>query len=182
MRIYTGAGDDGCTDRPDGQRLAKSDARVAASGEIDELNAHLGSCLATCGKAEDQTVRDVLSRVQQELCALGAEVAGAAKAGSTTRPDDALVRRLEREIDQIWRALPVLEHFLLPGGCQLASRLHIARTVCRRAERAVVAARQAGATISPEGLKYLNRLGDLLFALARKANHDAGRRERTWKG
>jgi cob(I)alamin adenosyltransferase len=195
MKIYTKRGDRGDTDpglprrRPgkpgDGRRVRKSDVRVAALGEVDELNAHIGLCLAACSAAGNGEVAEALRPVQGELCAIAAKL-GASPAGGDLKPDEAAPARMERQIDAAWAELPNLAHFILPEGCELACRLHVARTVCRRAERAIVALADSGASdndtrkVPPEVFRYVNRLSDLLFALARLANRHAGVGEQTW--
>lgn len=179
MALYTKAGDDGDTDRGDGQRVRKSHARVVALGELDELNAHIGLCLAACSAAGQGEVAEMLHPLQGELCAVAA-VLGPGPAGGAAAPDDSAVARMERQIDAAWKELPPLEHFILPEGCEPACRLHAARTVCRRAERAVVACTDAAGPVPAGVLRYLNRLGDLLFVLARLANRHAGVDEQTW--
>lgn len=183
MRIYTKKGDDGTTDRPGGRRVRKDDAFVNAVGALDELNACLGLCLQRARVEVNDDITEALQPLQGELLAAGALLA---TAGSDTTPavtlDDASVTRMESLIDRIEVDLPTLAGFILPGGTELACRLHFARTICRRAERAVVA---SGATdpagIPPVLLSWLNRLGDMLFTLARTANHDAGMEDKLWQ-
>lgn len=177
MRLYTKTGDDGHTGLIGGARVSKDDPRVACYGEVDELNAAIGLAIAAlpAGRAQD-----VLRAIQNDLFVLGAELA--TRAGSTAalaiKSDD--VARLERLLDETCAALPELTNFVLPGGSEPAARLHLARTVCRRAERAVVTL--AGqAAVAPHPLVYLNRLSDLLFALALAANRDAGVADIVWK-
>jgi cob(I)alamin adenosyltransferase len=163
-RIATGAGDKGETGLADGKRVPKDSARIRAYGAVDELNSALGLCLVARPDA-------TLQRVQRELFDLGADLA-LAKGGPRITKEH--VARLDQELDALERALPPLKNFILPGGGEAAARLHVARTACRRAERELVAL--AGAEpVEPHALVYLNRLGDLLFLLARQANRDAGR-------
>ena len=169
-RIYTRAGDAGTTRLANGATVSKADLRVEAYGGVDETNAVLGMArLATAG---DDALNPILARVQNELFDLGADLATPAQKGAM-RPQlrilDSQVDRLEREIDQLNGEMAPLTSFVLPGGSEAAATLHLARTVCRRAERACVAlaAREA---VSPAALKYLNRLSDLLFVAARYAN------------
>ena len=178
MKIYTRSGDDGSTQRPGGQRARKADPIIAAVGEIDELNSHVGLCIQACGR-QDQTA-EALRAVQPELLAAGALVA-AGRGEAKGPPDDAAVRRIERQIDAMAAKLPELKNFIIPGGCELACRLHVARCVCRRAERAVVAAVDSGAAVPGVVIRYLNRLSDLLFALARAANAEAGTDDVAWQ-
>jgi len=172
MKLYTKTGDEGSTLHPDG-KLRKTDPRVAANGTVDELNACLGLCIQ--GAAGMQDVREALVPLQVELFAVGALLAGS-ESGAL---DDAAVGRMETQIDAAWEQLPELTHFIVPGGCELACRLHVARTVCRRAERTIVAVCDAGHTVAPIVLRYINRLGDLLFALARLANFRSDQPEAT---
>lgn len=172
MALYTTNGDDGHTNRPDGRRVAKNDPLVEALGEIDELNSHIGMCLAGADSNADDFVRQTLQPVQAELLAVG--VATGQLDEQSLAMDGTPVARMEQQIDAISAALGELTHFILPGGCELASRLHVARTVCRRCERRVVAASRPDAKALGSVLKYLNRLGDLLFVLARVANDEAG--------
>ncbi len=160
-RIYTRSGDGGRTGLADGRRVAKSGRRVAALGELDELNAHLGLARAW---VEEESANALLLELQRRLFELGAELAGSGR----TRIDDSMVEAVERAIDHRQAALEPLRHFLLPGGGVPAAQLHLARAVCRRAERALwrLAEKEA---VNPSALKYLNRLSDLLFVLARSA-------------
>jgi cob(I)alamin adenosyltransferase len=178
MALYTKAGDGGDTDRGDGQRVRKTDRRIVALGEVDELNAHIGLCLAACSAAGDGEIAEVLRPLQQELMALAAIVAG--MAAEAAGVDESAPARMEGQIDSAWEILPPIEHFIVPSGCELACRLHAARTVCRRVERAVIAHGDGGGQVPPTVLRYLNRLSDLLFALARLANRRAGVEEQTW--
>jgi len=169
-RIYTRGGDKGETGLADGKRRPKHDLRVAAYGTVDEANAVLGLArLYTEGEADA-----MLARIQNDLFDLGADLAtpegGGRKAGAL-RVAAAQVLRLEAEIDAVNARLQPLDSFILPGGGQAAAHLHLARTVVRRAER-LVAELAARETVSPEALKYLNRLSDHLFVLARHLNDD----------
>ena len=172
-KIYTRHGDAGSTRRRDGREVRKHDGLLAAIGTLDELSSSIGLCLAAAGDGEQ--IAATLATVQQELFAACAMI-GAGGAGS---PGDvalgpASVDGLERAIDAASKQLPKLTGFIVPGGCELAARLHVARTVCRRAERRVVAAADEGAAVPPVVLQYLNRLSDWLFTLARLANKLAG--------
>lgn len=168
-RIATGAGDEGETGLADGRRFPKSSPRIEAYGCVDELNAALGLALVHVRGDAAST----LQRVQRELFDLGADLALAKGGPRITREH---VARLDHELDAVEAALPPLKRFVLPGGTEAAARLHLARSVCRRAERALVALK-AEEPVAPEALVYLNRLGDLLFLLARRANSDAGKGE-----
>ena len=179
MKIYTRTGDSGDTGLFDGTRVAKSDPRVSAYGDIDELNAGLG--LARASGVDDQ-ISSMLEQIQRDLFALGARLADPAKkiAGRVTKaavtPDD--IARLEGWIDQLESELPPLRRFILAGGSPGGAALHVARTVCRRAERGMVG---LGAdAFEPELLVYVNRLSDLLFVMARAVNQRAGASETEW--
>lgn len=182
MKIYTRDGDEGDTVRAGGGRVRKSDPLVEAVGTLDELNACLGLCLARVSP-DSAEVAAALQPTQGELLALGAELAAVGtEAVVPAGPGADAVARMEHTIDEISARLPALDCFLLPGGGELASRLHLARTVCRRAERRTVAAADAGAELPAAALRYLNRLGDLLFVLARRACADAGAPKAPWHG
>ena len=179
MKIYTRTGDAGDTALFDGTRVPKSDPRVSAYGEVDELNAWLGLVRAH-GVPGD--LGDMLDRVQRDLFALGARLADPAKkiavrvTKAAVGPDD--IARLEGWIDRLEEELPPLRRFILAGGTPAGAALHVARTVCRRAERGVV---DLGASeYEPAILTYLNRLSDLLFVMARAVNRRAGAPEADW--
>mgnify|MGYP005646639939 FL=1 len=169
-KIYTRGGDGGQTSLSDGSRVAKDDGRVAAYGDVDELNAVIGLARQ---HAEGQ-MDEMLARIQHDLFDLGADLATPIVADPKYPPlriVDAQVDRLEQEIDQLGEALATLNSFVLPGGSALAAHLHMARTVARRAEReATTLAREAD--INPAALRYLNRLSDHMFQLSRHANDD----------
>ena len=181
-RIYTRTGDKGSTGLATGQTVSKADLRVEAYGAVDETNACLG--LARLHTAADAGFDAMLARVQNELFDLGADLSTPAKsdeaAGVMLRMSDAQVERLEQEIDRLNGALPPLTSFILPGGTAAAAALHLARTVCRRAEREAVRLAEAGEQVSPVAMRYINRLSDLLFVAARYAN-DKGATEVFWK-
>jgi len=176
MKLYTKTGDDGTTGLFGGARVAKHDLRVAAYGEVDETNAAIG--LAVC-VVPDEQFRGRLRMIQSDLFVLGAELATREgdRPQHVVTPEHAA--RLEQWIDDAGQEVPPLRQFVLPGGTELAARFHLARTVCRRAERAVTAL-AASQTVAPPIIIYLNRLSDLLFALARQANHDAGVADILW--
>jgi cob(I)alamin adenosyltransferase len=179
MKIYTKTGDDGSTGLFGGARVDKDDARVEAYGSVDETNALIGMARAASPPAR---VDAVLARAQEDLFSLGAELA--CVPGSEGRLgirllDAADSERLEREIDAAEAELEPLKSFVLPGGTAAAAALHAARTVCRRAERRVISLRRTSAVRS-ELIVYLNRLNDLLFVLARAANHAAGVADVPW--
>jgi len=181
VRIYTRAGDDGETGLFGGGRVKKDCARVEAYGAVDELNAVVGSARAA-GLPKD--VDAVVGRIQEELFVLGADLAtpakGSARGDRVVRLDAGATEALERDIDRCEEDLEPLATFILPGGTPAGAALHVARTVCRRAERRTAALSSEG-TISPAILPYLNRLSDLLFVLARLTNARAGGREQTWQ-
>ena len=180
VRIYTRTGDGGTTALFGGARVAKDEARVEAYGTVDELNAVLGLVRAA---GPDPELDAQLERLQGELFECGADLADPTAGTAPDRPlriQQSHIDRLEREIDAFMAQVPALNRFVLPGGCEVAARLHLARTVARRAERRVVTAAAAGG-VDPLLLKYLNRLSDWLFAAARAANHRAGADEITWE-
>ena len=181
MKIYTKTGDEGETGLFAGGRVPKDDPRIEAFGTVDELNSILGLAIAA---EPGQDLSPLLSRLQNELFAVGAQLA-------TPQPDQhgtdmiepSHVEALERDIDQYQEQLPELRQFILPGGCPAAAMLHCARTVCRRAERHVVTLQRSDTSTASDCLLiYLNRLGDLLFVLGRAANQQAGHGETPWPG
>ena len=176
-KIYTRGGDAGETSLGDGSRVSKLDGRIAAYGAVDELNAAVGMVVA--GECPP-SIRDVLLRVQNELFDLGADLSVPLEHEGRLRTTQEQVERLESDCDEFNTGLPDLKSFVLPGGSEPAARLHVARTICRRAERKALEA--AGAhTINPLTLVYLNRLSDLLFILSRAANAASGNEEPLWK-
>ena len=179
MKIYTKSGDGGETGLFGGGRVKKSDARVEAYGEVDEACAALGVARAALGDPELQAE---LARVQDELFCVGAELAtphGTKARGAVPPVEPRWAERLEQAMDRWDQALPALHQFVLPGGTPGAAALHLARGVCRRAERRVVAL-AAQAEVAPAVLVYLNRLSDFLFVAARLANARAGQAETHW--
>jgi cob(I)alamin adenosyltransferase len=179
MKIYTRTGDGGDTALFDGTRVPKSDLRVAAYGDVDELNAWLGLVRAN---GADQQLGDMLERIQRDLFALGATLADPARriAERVTKAaiSPADVARLEQWIDLLETELPPLRRFILAGGGPAGASLHLARTVCRRAERSIVAL--GTGAVAPDVLIYVNRLSDLLFVMARAANRRIGVVEAEW--
>lgn len=180
MKIYTKTGDAGETGVFGGPRVAKDDLRIEACGTVDELNAALGVVRAATPPA---MIDEVLRRVQHELFVVGAQLA-------TPRPEEKGVPMIgqhnidaaEQNIDHFENRLPPLTEFILPGGTAVAAKIHLARAICRRAERRVVTfAGSSPGGVAPLLLAYLNRLGDLLFVLARATNQHAGRGETAWK-
>ncbi|HEX3658850.1 MAG TPA: cob(I)yrinic acid a,c-diamide adenosyltransferase [Pirellulales bacterium] len=178
MKIYTKTGDDGQTGLFGGPRVAKDAPRIEAYGTVDELNAVLG--IARCAQLPAD-VDALLARVQHELFDLGAELATPDPAKFNMRGlGAAQIQTLEQAIDTFEAELAPLKQFILPGGTLGAAQLHLARTVCRRAERRIVAL-AAVEPIASELVVYLNRLGDLLFVLARLANARAGQQDVLWQ-
>jgi cob(I)alamin adenosyltransferase len=176
-RIYTRGGDAGETSLGDGSRVSKRDARIAAFGTVDELNAALGVVLA--GECPEE-LRDVLGRVQNELFDLGADLSVPLVQEARLRVTQEQVDRLEQECDRFNADLSELRSFVLPGGSEAAARLHVARTTCRRAERDALAA-ATEQDVNRLAIVYLNRLSDLLFILSRTANAAAGQEEPLWR-
>lgn len=176
-RIYTRGGDAGETSLGDGSRVSKLDPRVGAGGAVDELNAALGVVLAGPCPAE---VAPTLARVQNELFDLGADICVPCALEGRLRVTQAMVDALEVDCDRFNESLGELRSFVLPGGSSTAAALHVARAVCRRAERDTIAA-AATHDVSPLCTVYLNRFADLLFILARFANALAAKDEPLWK-
>jgi cob(I)alamin adenosyltransferase len=181
-RIYTRTGDDGTTALGNGERRPKYDLRVAAYGTVDEVNAAIG--MARLDTGADQRVDAMLARIQNDLFDLGADLCspdkGKGPGGERLAIVDAQVARLEQEIDALNGELTPLRSFVLPGGTPAAAALHVARTVCRRAERMIVElSRRPGESVSGAVLKYVNRLSDFLFVASRYVN-DKGARDVLW--
>ncbi len=176
MKLYTRTGDAGQTGLFRGGRLSKDHDRVVAYGDVDELNAVLGLAVCAC---DDPAMADQLRTVQSDLFTIGAELASASDAALPRAIEREAVDRLEQWIDRASAETDPLASFIVPGGCELAARLHLARTVCRRAERSVVRVSRAVAT-DMHILMYLNRLSDWLFALARVANRRSGVADVVW--
>jgi cob(I)alamin adenosyltransferase len=173
-KIYTRTGDDGTTGLADGERIDKCDARVEAFGAVDETNSAVGLVLAE--PLLPAAVRACLTRVQHELFELGAELAMPSYAGL----EAAHVLALERDLDALNAQLPPLKEFVLPGGTRAAAACHLTRTICRRAERRCWAAAKLHA-LRPELPRYLNRLSDLLFVVARTLARQDGGQETLWQ-
>ena len=178
MKIYTKTGDDGETGLFAGPRVRKDDVRIEAYGAVDELNAFLGAARCEALPAE---VAAVVAAAQHALFAVGAELATPEpeKHGMTLRAE-AQVTSVEQAIDALEANLPPLTQFVLPAGTPAAAALHVARSVCRRAERRVISL-TASAEVSLRIVRYLNRLGDYLFVAARAANHAAGEADVPWR-
>jgi cob(I)alamin adenosyltransferase len=182
-RIYTRTGDDGTTSLGTGERRKKYDLRVAAYGTLDEVNAVVG--LVRLHTQDDAVIDAMLSRIQNDLfdveadlCVVGDE--GKGPGGAKLNVTDAQVTWLEQQIDTLNEALAPLRSFILPGGTPAAAYMHLARTVCRRAERLMVELRdQPGESVTPQALQYVNRLSDFLFVAGRHAN-DKGVRDVLW--
>jgi cob(I)alamin adenosyltransferase len=178
VKLYTRTGDAGETSLFDGTRARKDDPRVDAYGEVDELNAWLGLIRAS---GIDPSVGAELAAIQRDLFALGAQLADPADrlAARVTKAviDDQHVVRLEQLIDHLDGEVPPLRRFILSGGTPAGAALHVARTVCRRAERRIVA---LNPPVEPVLVRYVNRLSDLLFVLARVVNHRGGMPETEW--
>lgn len=181
MRIYTRTGDAGETGLFGGGRVPKDHSRVEAYGAVDELNAALGVA-RSLGLPSDLDL--LAGRIQEDLLVLGADLATPADTGvrqdRVRRISEGAPGELEREIDRCEAELPPLQTFILPGGCPAGAALHLARTICRRAERRGVGLVRAGDS-APAPLIYLNRLSDLLFVMARLANSRANRPEKPWR-
>ena len=172
-KIVTKTGDAGTTGLGDGSRVAKDSTRIAAIGEVDELNSAVGVLLA---EEVPAPIRDCLTSVQHDLFDLGGELS----IPGHTAVTDLHVARLEADVERFNADLAPLKEFVLPGGSRAAALAHIARTVCRRAERALVRL-AADAPVSDPARRYLNRLSDLMFVLARRLNKDAGRSDVLWQ-
>jgi len=182
-RIYTRTGDAGTTHLAGGQQVAKDSRRIEAYGTVDELNAFVGAaCVSAEAEPKLASLARTLRRVQHELFNLGSILATLPQDvhPQQARITDADVAQLERDIDEANADLVPLRSFVLPGGSRLNADLHIARTVCRRAERVVISA-QRDEAIPPEAVRYLNRLGDALFVWSRWANHVLGATEVLWR-
>ncbi len=182
MKIYTRRGDRGETDLFGGQRVAKDDLRVEAYGAVDELNSVIGAAATWSGQTD---VRALCFELQGALFELGAYLAspdaGRREKSAISEPTAEEVAALETHIDAFEGELDPLRHFVLPGGSQASAAFHVARTVCRRAERCAVALDRRE-TLAPEVLRYLNRLSDLLFTLARVENRREGVPDVEWLG
>ena len=180
MKIYTKVGDNGTTGLFGGPRVPKDHLRVQAYGDVDELNSSLGLARADCS---DPELGAILGRLQNQLFDLGSELATPDQAHAPKRVptvNESEIEQMEHEMDHFDEELEPLRAFVLPAGARLAAQLHVARTVCRRAERSAVTLAH-DENVSAEALKFLNRLSDLLFTLARAANHRAGVAEVKWE-
>jgi cob(I)alamin adenosyltransferase len=184
MKLYTRTGDDGTTGLFSGTRVSKDHPRIDAYGTVDELNAFIGLAMAACRRSNPFEARllEIFAEAQSRLFDIGADLAtpeGANNSSKIVRIEESHVAEVEGWIDEIDGKNPPLKTFVMPSGSELAARLHVARTVCRRAERLMVSLAQ----LEPVGtgpLRYVNRMSDLLFAMARRANHDAGIGDVPW--
>jgi len=181
VKIYTKTGDDGTTGLLGAGRVSKDDPRIESYGTVDELNAVLGLARAA---GLDADADALVARLQGDLFAVGAALADPDPAGKFHNAvKDGLAARLESEIDRLEAELAPLTRFILPGGSPAAAQLHLARTICRRAERLVVRlAHRPDGAVPPNLVAYLNRLSDFLFVLARAVNHRSGVGDTPWAG
>lgn len=183
MKLYTRSGDDGTTGLFGGGRVGKDHPRIEAYGTVDELNACLGLAAAACGGTDsERRFREILTAIQSRLFDIGADLATPQESPYRDRLPEVgprHVEEMERWIDEVDGQVPPIRTFILPGGTELASRLHLARTICRRAERLIVAFGHAE-PVGEDVVKFLNRTSDLLFAMARGANHAAGVADVPW--
>jgi cob(I)alamin adenosyltransferase len=178
MKIYTRTGDKGDTKLFDGEQVRKNDTRVEAYGQVDELNSLIGAAVSFLA---DNELKEMLFGIQRDLFSLGAQLADPNQHGKKqkSRLDAARITALEESIDRFETELPPLRQFILAGGAPAGAMLHVARTVCRRAERRVTALADS-VVIDSRNIEYLNRLSDFLFVLARLVNHRQGQQEIPW--
>ena len=177
MPYYTRAGDAGKTGICDQNRISKDSVRIAAIGDIDELNAAIGISRAAC---DDEPIARILEKIQNDLFVLGADIAAPSGSGyQNMRIGNGHTEWMEKEIDRIAAEIGELRTFILPGGCKMAAKLHLARTVCRRAERSINVLAKTD-NVSLAVLPYINRLSSLLFVLARLANKRADVKDVEW--
>jgi cob(I)alamin adenosyltransferase len=181
-RVYTKTGDKGTTMLVGGRRTSKHAPRIEAYGTVDELNATVGMVVVALSGPSAAKLGPILARVQNELFNLGAQLAtpDASRRAKSPAVGARHVETLEREMDELNESLPPLESFILPGGGEVSARLHVARTVCRRAERRVVALAKKEA-LGPHDVPYLNRLSDALFVFGRWAAKMDGAQEPVWQ-
>ncbi len=177
MKIYTKTGDQGQTGLLGGDRVSKDSLRIHAIGEIDELNAYVGVC---CLVVEDDTLKSMLIRVQNHLFDIGSELACPPNGKfDFTSVSASQISQLERELDEMEAELPPLKQFILPGGSVPSAHLHLLRTICRRAERAILALHSIN-PVRSELIIYVNRLSDWIFCISRLVNHRLGVEEQKW--
>ena len=179
-KVYTRGGDKGQTSLVGGQRVSKASTRLEAYGTVDELSSHLGLLAALLPEGDDH---DMIERIQNclfNLCTNLATNQDETPLYPSAHLPEGEIALLEREVDTIMALLPERQGFILPGGTKAAAQAHVCRTVCRRAERRIVALSEE-ATVSPEVQQYVNRLSDYLFVLAKKLNFIAGKSEKTWQ-
>lgn len=185
MKLYTGSGDDGTTGLFSGQRVSKDHPRVEAYGTVDELNAAVGLAGAACESDNTLHARflEIFAQLQSRLFDIGADLAtppGGKHESKVLRISDAEVHEVESWIDEIDAGNKPMKRFVMPGGTELAARLHIARTVCRRTERTMISLTHSE-PVGDGSITYVNRVSDLLFAMARRANREAGVADVPWK-
>lgn len=176
MKIYTKTGDDGTTGLQGGNRISKSNPRILAYGAIDEINSSLGIVLST---TLDDDIKDILTQIQNELFVAGADLSNPDMSSTKNRITAKMVQYLEQKIDQFESELAPITKFILPGGHAVSSQVHLARAVARRAETLVVLLSEKE-NVNVECKKYLNRLSDLLFVIARLINKRNGAQDVFW--
>ncbi len=179
LKVYTKTGDKGETSIVGGIRVKKSSRRLEAYGTVDELNSHLGLLASMLHDGED---KEIIIRIQRDLFTVCSNLAtdqSQTALSDSARLPEVEISFLEAQVDAIMKLLPERQGFILPGGCQAASQAHVCRTVCRRAERCIVALAEES-IISPETLQFVNRLSDYLFVLAKKINFNTGVSEIVW--
>ncbi len=181
MKLYTRTGDDGSTGLFGGDRVSKHNIRVVAYGQADETNASIGMCVSCCGPNDDR-IKEILLSLQSRLFDLGADLATPADslhADKVTRLSESMVQQMEQWIDEVDGDNATMTSFVLPGGCELASRLHLSRTISRRCERSMIELRDSE-EVNVHAMVWMNRLSDLLFAMARAANRLHGVDDVPW--
>lgn len=179
-KVYTRKGDEGLTSLVGGQRVSKACARLEAYGTIDELSSHLGLLAAMLPDSHEKTLVECIQNNLFNICTNLATDQDQTPLYPSAHLPEGAIEVLEQEVDSIMHELPERQGFILPGGTQEAAQAHVCRTVCRRAERRIVALAEE-ATVSAEVQKYVNRLSDYLFVLAKKLNFLAGRSEKVWQ-
>jgi len=177
MKIYTKTGDDGTTGVQGGKRISKSNLRIKAYGTIDELNATIGLVLS---KKFDDDIEDLLRNIQNDLFVAGSDLSNPDLSNMKNRITKEMVANIEKNIDRLENELPPITNFILPGGHEVASLIHIARTIARRAETIVISLNEKE-KVNDECKKFLNRLSDLLFVIARTVNKKNGFNDIIWK-